>query len=227
MLKIKTNVREFQMAEIEHFCEDDVVEKDHPKWEEISHIKMNLLPRELQVGGNEAIECTIGDAVKTRKWVSQTTLGYYMARTQLYLLKIGINPNKLRFRQHKEDEMAHYARDCWDAEIHTTYGWIECVGHADRACFDLNQHSNATGCKMQAEKIYDKPRDVTNIHKSINKKEIAKKYQKASKDLITYLQSLNDNDAIALDSKLNQSFGFYFVFYFYFFDVFLKIFFFF
>ena len=27
--------------------------------------------------------------------------------------------------------------DCWDAEIKLSYGWTECVGIADRACFDL------------------------------------------------------------------------------------------
>lgn len=24
--------------------------------------------------------------------------------------------------------MAHYAKDCWDAEVETSYGWVECVG---------------------------------------------------------------------------------------------------
>ena len=33
--------------------------------------------------------------------------------------------------------MAHYAEDCWDAEIDSTYGWVECVGLADRSAFDL------------------------------------------------------------------------------------------
>ncbi len=28
-------------------------------------------------------------------------------------------------RQHKTTEMAHYANDCWDAEVLTSYGWIE------------------------------------------------------------------------------------------------------
>jgi glycyl-tRNA synthetase len=34
-----------------------------------------------------------------------------MARTQLFLLAVGIKADKLRFRQHKADEMAHYAAD--------------------------------------------------------------------------------------------------------------------
>jgi glycyl-tRNA synthetase len=43
------------------------------------------------------------------------------------------------------NEMAHYATDCWDAELLTSYGWVECVGCADRSAFDLNNHSKATG----------------------------------------------------------------------------------
>jgi len=41
--------------------------------------------------------------------------------------------------------MAHYSQDCWDCEIETSYGWVECVGIADRSAFDLNAHSKATG----------------------------------------------------------------------------------
>lgn len=43
--------------------------------------------------------------------------------------------------------MAHYAVDCWDAEIETSAGWIECVGHANRTCFDLECHAKGTGIK--------------------------------------------------------------------------------
>jgi glycyl-tRNA synthetase len=42
------------------------------------------------------------------------------------------------------NEMAHYACDCWDAELLTSYGWIECVGCADRSAFDLSQHSKVS-----------------------------------------------------------------------------------
>jgi glycyl-tRNA synthetase len=87
---------------------------------------------------------TIGEAVRSGT-VNNETLGYFMARTQLWLEKIGVNPAKMRFRQHLKTEMAHYAADCWDMEIQMSYGWIECVGHADRACYDLKQHSERTG----------------------------------------------------------------------------------
>lgn len=41
--------------------------------------------------------------------------------------------------------MAHYANDCWDAEIETSSGWIECVGHANRSAYDLSCHSKGSG----------------------------------------------------------------------------------
>lgn len=53
--------------------------------------------------------------------VANETLGYFMARIQQFLLKIGILPDRLRFRQHMGNEMAHYACDCWDAECLTSY----------------------------------------------------------------------------------------------------------
>ena len=59
-------------------------------------------------------------------------------------MQVGINPRRLRFRQHLENEMAHYAEDCWDAEIDSTYGWVECVGLADRSAFDLRVRCLAT-----------------------------------------------------------------------------------
>ena len=71
--------------------------------------------------------------------------------------KIGVDTTRLRFRQHMSNEMAHYASDCWDTELHTSYGWIECVGCADRACFDLDQHSKATGVSLTASEQLPEP----------------------------------------------------------------------
>lgn len=133
-------VREFQMCEIEHFL--DPLDKRHPRFEEVAHIKLNLLNREVQLSGKTTItSMAIGDAVK-QKIVDNETLGYFLARIQLFLTSLGCNPDKIRFRQHMANEMAHYAADCWDAEMETSYGWIECVGCADRSAYDLTVHMN-------------------------------------------------------------------------------------
>ena len=47
---------------------------------------------------------------------------YFMAKTWLFMEKIGMDPARLRFRQHLKTEMAHYAADCWDLEIKSSYG---------------------------------------------------------------------------------------------------------
>ena len=204
-------VREFQMAEIEHFCEPDVREKEYNKFKYVKNVRMKFLPSEMQIGDDDnTVTCTIGEACNKEKCplpvpIQNTTLAYYLARTQLFMERIGIDVvNKLRFRQHKKDEMAHYAQDCWDAELLTSMGWIECVGHADRACYDLHQHTNATGVKLDAELFYDEPKEVIRIHKTINKKAIGQQYKKESKPLLKYLNSLSDRDAKDLDDKLNK-----------------------
>lgn len=111
-------VREFTMAEIEHFC--DPTEKDHAKFANVRDTKLMLYSACNQMDGKSASEWTIGEAV-TSGLVANETLGYFLARIQQFLLKIGILPDRLRFRQHMNNEMAHYACDCWDAECLTSY----------------------------------------------------------------------------------------------------------
>jgi glycyl-tRNA synthetase len=93
----------------------------------------------------KAVEMSFGEAVSSGMVCNQA-LGYFLARTQQFLLLAGMDPKRLRFRQHLENEMAHYAQDCWDAEFYSDrYGWIECVGIADRGCYDLSQHAKHSG----------------------------------------------------------------------------------
>ncbi|EIM23498.1 glycyl-tRNA synthetase [Wallemia mellicola CBS 633.66] len=136
-------VREFLMAEIEHYV--DPLKKDHPRFSEVENVELQILPKEVQVEGKtDLTTITVGEAVK-KGIIDNQTLGYFVARINLFLQKIGINKDRLRFRQHMSNEMAHYASDCWDAEIHTSYGWIECVGCADRSAYDLTVHAVRTG----------------------------------------------------------------------------------
>ena len=112
-------VREFTMAEIEHFC--DPVDKSHPKFSTAANTVMTLYSANNQMGGEAAKLVSIGDAV-TSGMVANQTLGYFMVRIQEFLLAMGVDSSRLRFRQHMANEMAHYACDCWDAELLTSYG---------------------------------------------------------------------------------------------------------
>ena len=95
--------------------------------------------------------------------IANESLAYYMARIYLFLYLMGVDPLRCRFRQHMSNEMAHYACDCWDAECLTTYGWVECVGCADRSCYDLTQHHKASGVRLVAEKALPEPVSPTQL----------------------------------------------------------------
>ena len=59
--------------------------------------------------------------VSFQEIITSTTVAYFIGRVWLFLAKCGTDQTKLRFRQHMSNEMAHYACDCWDAELRTSY----------------------------------------------------------------------------------------------------------
>ena len=185
-------VREFLMAEIEHFV--DPLDKSHPKFDEVKDIKLSFLPRSIQESGStEPIVETIGNAVAT-KMVDNETLGYFIGRIYLFLIKIGVDPTKLRFRQHMANEMAHYAADCWDAELKTSYGWIECVGCADRSAFDLTVHSEKTKEKLVVRQKLEKPIEVTKFEIDLTKKLFGPKFRKDAPKVESFLLNLSQDE---------------------------------
>ena len=195
-------VREFTMAEIEHFCDPN--DKAHPKFENVAAVPMTLYSACNQMDGKAAEIHTIGDAVKNGL-VANETLGYFMARINLFLLRIGILPDRLRFRQHMGNEMAHYACDCWDAEILTSYGWVECVGCADRSAYDLTQHTKATGVKLVAEKRLPEPKTVDVVDAVPNKQLIGKTFKKDAKAITDGLAALSLDELTQAGEQLKTT----------------------
>ena len=60
----------------------------------------------------------------------------------------GIRRENLRLRRHGPDELAHYAKDCYDIEYRFPWGWAELEGIANRTDYDLKQHQDASGQDM-------------------------------------------------------------------------------
>lgn len=149
--------REFNMAELEYFIDPNVdATHDLSKW---NGIDFQLIP-DPENGEQKTINLDIGTAL-TKNIVRHPTVAMFMAETFDFLTNIGADPAKIRFRQHESDEMAHYASDCWDLEMHGSYGWIECVGIAHRGCYDLGAHEEATGTKeLRAWRDFDEPIEV-------------------------------------------------------------------
>lgn len=136
--------------------------------------------------------------------VNNETLGYFMARTQIWLEKVGVNPSKMRLRQHLKTEMAHYAADCWDMEIQMSYGWIECVGHADRACYDLEQHSRRTGVPMVASVRLAEPIQIEKVVAEPNKKLIGPRFKGDQKIVTAAIEGLSEAAAEVLKASLEK-----------------------
>ncbi|KAI4465245.1 glycyl-trna synthetase/dna polymerase subunit gamma-2 [Holotrichia oblita] len=192
-------VREFTMAEIEHFCDPN--NKKHPKFDAVRNTELLLYSACNQMDGKSPEKHTIGSAVDNGL-VANETLGYFMARIQTFLIRSGVDPTKLRFRQHMSNEMAHYAQDCWDAECLTSYGWIESVGCADRSAYDLSQHSKATGIRLAAERKLTEPKIVDVIEVVPNKATIGKAFKKNAKQIVDALTTLNVVDIGNIEAKL-------------------------
>ena len=192
-------VREFTMAEIEHFCDPD--DKSHPKFDTVQNTPVVLFSACDQMDGKPACQTTIEKAIG-QQIIKNQTLGYYMARIQSFLVKVGINPQKLRFRQHMANEMAHYACDCWDAELLTSYGWVEAVGCADRSAFDLNNHSKATGVSLCATKTLKEPKTIDVTEMVPNKGVIGKAFKKEAKVITDNLGKMDASSIAEREAEL-------------------------
>jgi glycyl-tRNA synthetase len=138
---------------------------------------------------------TLGEAVD-KGIIKKQVLGYFIALTQSFLVEVGVNPDKLRFRQHKKDEMAHYAADCWDAEAETSFGWVELVGVADRTCYDLEGHIHHSKQDLRAFERFDEAQE-TEILKVVPKPEILGPKFKKDAGLITTALEEMDGEMLA------------------------------
>jgi glycyl-tRNA synthetase len=66
-------------------------------------------------------------------------------RLEFYHQKLGVSKSKLRFHEHKNEELAHYAKEAWDIEYEFPFGWSEIEGIHNRTDFDLRRHQEFSG----------------------------------------------------------------------------------
>ena len=70
---------------------------------------------------------------------------YWVKERFNWYINLGIKQENLRLRQHTKDELAHYAKGCYDVEYLFPMGWAELEGIANRGDFDLVQHTKHSG----------------------------------------------------------------------------------
>ncbi|MSR45567.1 MAG: glycine--tRNA ligase [Planctomycetes bacterium] len=75
--------------------------------------------------------------------------GEWRSLRQQWYIDLGIDPAKLRLRDHAADELAHYSNGCTDIEFLFPFGWSELEGIASRTDFDLKRHAQWSGKDLQ------------------------------------------------------------------------------
>ena len=81
--------------------------------------------------------------VKQENW--ENSFAYWLGEMQVWASELGLSPDKLRVREHEENELSHYSTRTVDIEYETPFGWKEMFGLAYRTDFDLKNHSEVSG----------------------------------------------------------------------------------
>ena len=74
---------------------------------------------------------------------------YWMKERFQWYLDLGIPEEQIRMRAHDDDELSHYSSGTSDVEFLFPWGWGELEGVANRGDFDLLQHAEHSGQKLE------------------------------------------------------------------------------
>jgi glycyl-tRNA synthetase len=74
---------------------------------------------------------------------------YWCEQRMAWYVEHGMPADKLRLRPHEDDELSHYSSGTSDVEFLFPWGWDELEGIANRGCYDLTQHAEASGERLE------------------------------------------------------------------------------
>jgi glycyl-tRNA synthetase len=80
---------------------------------------------------------------------ADTWYRYWIKARYDWYLDLGIPVELLRLHEHAAADLSHYSRGTTDVEFAYPWGWDELEGVANRGDYDLTQHSNASGTRLE------------------------------------------------------------------------------
>ncbi|HEY2535767.1 MAG TPA: glycine--tRNA ligase [Solirubrobacteraceae bacterium] len=80
---------------------------------------------------------------------AQKWFEHWLSERERWYLELGLRPDHLRLRAHDQDELSHYSSGTSDVEYLFPIGWSELEGIANRGDFDLTQHAEFSGQKLE------------------------------------------------------------------------------
>jgi glycyl-tRNA synthetase len=176
-------LREFNMMECESFFDpEDEMWPSEPD----STLNVRLSTRD----GREIITTPM-DAYRDGIIESQP-IAYFIGLGSKFFRRIGIDGEKLRFRQHRKDELSHYSSDTWDAEADTSIGWVEIAGIAHRGTYDVSNHIKFSGKDLYGQRIIPKKKMIKK-NKVIDYGKIRKDFRGNIEKVISAIESGNDS----------------------------------
>jgi glycyl-tRNA synthetase len=75
--------------------------------------------------------------------------GYWIEERLRWYRELGLRDENLRVREHTPEERSHYSSGTSDIEYLYPIGWQELEGVANRGDFDLTQHTQHSGTKLE------------------------------------------------------------------------------
>ena len=190
-------VREFTQAELELFYDP---EHDSPPLERVADVELPLYDARAQEEGGELRRVTVGEAVADGT-IASDWVAYYLGLAHGWYRAVGIDPERLRYRQHLPGELAHYATDCWDAEAEIDGNWIEITGFATRGSYDLQGHADSSGESFTVFQQYDEPVTVERATVDPAMSYLGPEFGAAAGDVADALERLAGEDRAAFEGE--------------------------
>ncbi|HHQ44507.1 MAG TPA: glycine--tRNA ligase [Candidatus Altiarchaeales archaeon] len=133
-------LREFSQAEIQFFFDPENLNMPG----EIRNPEVNVKVLDLNGAEHEVMLKNLSENL-----VKHQPIAYHLAKAVEVFSRMGVDEERMRLRQHREDERSFYSKDTWDVEyLSESYGWVEMVGIAYRTDYDLGQHMKVSKERM-------------------------------------------------------------------------------
>ncbi|ABN70229.1 glycyl-tRNA synthetase [Staphylothermus marinus F1] len=198
-------LREFTIMELEFFFDPEKAFEETMKYmtDEIRNEKLNIITAEDKLRGEEKTRKYTAIELIENKIVKNPWMAYWMALGNIFLRKLGISSEKIRFDEKLPEEKAHYSEQTFDQEVYTEkYGWIEVAGYSYRTTYDLSRHIKYSKADLTYFKKYDKPIKKKIVKIVPNPKKIR---EIVGKDIGTVMKKLNEIPAEKILEELNKN----------------------
>ena len=171
-------LREFNMMECESFFDPQNETWVHDPEDSIAVTFLTNEGKEMKATPKDAYEKGI---------VKSHPMAYFMGLALRFYSAVGIDIGRIRFRQHRKEELSHYSSETWDAESLTDLGWIEITGIAHRGTFDLTNHIKASGKDLYAQRVIPR-KEVIEKKKEIDYQTIKAEFPEQSSKIIAAMK---------------------------------------